>query len=71
MVVICIEDWAGLRSYTRNVGIPLAIAAEQLALGKVEKTGVLIPEDAFNPQEIFAQLAKREIYMHENWQDIK
>jgi lysine 6-dehydrogenase len=31
----------------------------------VKKTGVLIPEEAFEPAEIFAELEKRGIFMHE------
>lgn len=62
-----VEGWEGLRAYTRNVGIPLAIAAEQLAKGAVKKTGILIPEEAFDPEQIFQELEKRQIYMHENW----
>jgi saccharopine dehydrogenase-like NADP-dependent oxidoreductase len=66
-----IPDWAGLRAYTRNVGIPLAIAAEYLAKGRVEKHGVLIPEDAFIPEQIFEELEKRSITIHEQWDDFK
>ena len=62
-----VEGWEGLRAYTRNVGIPLAIAAEQLAKGQVKKTGILIPEEAFDPEQIFRELEKRQIYMHEQW----
>lgn len=65
------EGWEGLRAYTRNVGIPLAIAAEILAKGEVERKGVIIPEYAFSPEEIFRELEKREIFMHEEWEDIK
>lgn len=62
-----VKDWEGLRAYTRNVGIPLAIAAELLAKGAAPKAGILIPEDAFVPAVIFDELEKREIYMHEEW----
>jgi lysine 6-dehydrogenase len=65
-----VEGWEGLRAYTRNVGIPLAIAAEQLAKGTVKKTGILIPEDAFEPQVIFDELKKRGIEMHESWTNL-
>lgn len=65
-----VEGWEGLRAYTRNVGIPLAIAAELLAKGCAPRPGVLIPEDAFKPEVIFAELEKREIYMHEEWKDL-
>ncbi|RNB79180.1 saccharopine dehydrogenase [Brevibacillus nitrificans] len=60
-----VEGWEKLRAYTRNVGIPMAIATELIAKGQVKKTGVLIPEDAFEPAEIFAELEKRGIFMHE------
>ena len=65
-----VEGWEGLRAYTRNVGIPLAIAAEQLAKGNVKGTGILIPEDAFEPELIFKELERRGIYMHESWKNL-
>lgn len=43
----------------------MAIATELIAKGRVKGTGVLIPEEAFNPAEIFAELEKRGIHMHE------
>jgi len=64
-----ISDWVGLRAYTRNVGIPLAIAAEYLAKGCVKEKGVLIPENAFSPEIIFEELEKRSIFIHECWED--
>ncbi|MCM3593026.1 saccharopine dehydrogenase family protein [Brevibacillus borstelensis] len=60
-----VPGWEKLRAYTRNVGIPMAIATELIAKGRVKGTGVLIPEEAFNPAEIFAELEKRGIHMHE------
>lgn len=65
-----VEGWEGLRAYTRNVGIPLAIAAEQLAKGQVKGTGILIPEDAFEPEQIFKELERRGIHMHESWNNL-
>lgn len=65
-----VEGWEGLRAYTRNVGIPLAIAAEQLAKGKVKESGILIPEEAFDPKDIFVQLERRGLYMHESWKNL-
>lgn len=62
-----VPGWEGLRAYTRNVGIPLAIAAGQLAKGAARKAGILIPEEAFDPAVIFAELEKRGIRMHESW----
>jgi len=57
--------WEKLRAYTRNVGIPMAIGAILLARGKVEKIGVITPEEAFDPESIFAELKKRRIIIHE------
>ena len=65
-----VESWEGLRAYTRNVGIPLAIAAELLAKGCAPRPGILIPEYAFQPEVIFRELEKRQIYMHEEWTDL-
>ena len=65
-----VKGWEGLRAYTRNVGIPLSIAAQQLAKGNVKGTGILIPEEAFEPQQIFDELEKRGIYMHETWNEM-
>jgi saccharopine dehydrogenase-like NADP-dependent oxidoreductase len=60
-----VPEWAGLRAYTRNVGIPLAIGAVMLAEGRVARTGVLTPEEAFEPQAVFAELRRRQIFIHE------
>ncbi len=57
--------WEKLRAYTRNVGIPMAIGAILLARGKVEKTGVITPEEAFDPEIIFAELKRRRLIIHE------
>jgi len=55
-----------LRAYTRNVAIPLSIGAQLLASGAVRRTGVLIPEEAFEPDMIFAEMKKRDLHIHEN-----
>ncbi len=60
-----IAGWEKLRAYTRNVGIPMAIATELIARGAVNKRGVITPEEAFDPAVIFAELAKRQIVIHE------
>ncbi|SFQ13091.1 saccharopine dehydrogenase family protein [Salibacterium halotolerans] len=60
-----VPGWEFLRAYTRNVGIPMAVAAELLAQHHVNANGVVIPEDAFEPQLIFSELEKRDIYIHE------
>ncbi len=67
-----VEDWEGLRAYTRNVGIPMAIATELIAKGSVEKKGVIIPEEAFlEPGIIFKGLEKRGIFVHEEVKEIE
>lgn len=59
-----VPDWAGLRSYTRCVGIPLSIGAQWIAAGKARGTGTVAPELAFDPAEVFAELARRQMLVH-------
>jgi len=61
-----VKGWEKLRAYTRNVGIPMSIGAQIIAEGKVKKAGVLAPEQAFDPAEIFRELEKRRIFVHED-----
>ncbi|MGD9175938.1 MAG: saccharopine dehydrogenase C-terminal domain-containing protein, partial [Desulfobacterales bacterium] len=60
-----VDDWSGLRAYTRSVGIPLAIGAQLIAAGAVQDSGVVMPEFAFMPQQVIAELARRKIFIHE------
>ena len=67
-----VPSWEGLRAYTKNVGIPLAIATLLIARGELLPdpetgalpAGVLNPEEAFAPKPVFAELAKRDIRIH-------
>jgi saccharopine dehydrogenase-like NADP-dependent oxidoreductase len=59
-----VPGWEKLRAYTRCVGIPLAIATEIIARRGVKRTGVVMPEFAFDPDEIFRELEKRRIIIH-------
>ena len=59
-----VPGWEGLRSYTRCVGIPMAIAVDAIARGEAKGTGVVIPERAFEPHYVFRELAKRQIFIH-------
>jgi len=59
------KGWEKLRAYTRCVGIPLAIATQFIVKGKVKGSGVIMPEFAFEPTEIFKELEKRQIWVHE------
>jgi saccharopine dehydrogenase-like NADP-dependent oxidoreductase len=56
-----VEGWAGLRAYTRCVGIPLSIGAQLIAAGKARGSGAVAPELAFDASEVFAQLKRRQI----------
>jgi saccharopine dehydrogenase-like NADP-dependent oxidoreductase len=62
-----VPGWEKLRAYTRNVGIPLSVAVQLIAKGKVleGRTGILIPEYAFDPNDVFEQLKKRGMHIHE------
>ena len=53
-------EW-GTNATARMTGIPASIAAQKLARGEVQRTGVMAPEACFDPQSFFAELAKRGI----------
>ena len=59
-----VEDWAGLRAYTRCVGIPLSVGSQLIAAGRARGTGTVAPELAFDAGEVFAELEKRRIVVH-------
>jgi saccharopine dehydrogenase-like NADP-dependent oxidoreductase len=67
-----VPEWAGLRAYTKNVGIPFAIAAILIARGNLlpsaetgePPVGVITPEEAFEPKRIFKELKYRGIKVH-------
>ncbi|MEG1930067.1 MAG: saccharopine dehydrogenase C-terminal domain-containing protein [Anaerovorax sp.] len=65
-----VKGWEKLRAYTRNVGIPMSVAVQLIAKGKVMDTGIMIPEEAFVPQDVFDELEKRGIKMHEEINDL-
>jgi hypothetical protein len=44
----------------------MGIATALIAKGKVKRTGVVVPEFAFDPEEIFRELEKRQIFIHIN-----
>lgn len=64
-----VPDWAGLRAYTRCVAIPSAVAVHLIAAGRARGTGAVIPERAFRPEDVFRELARREIHIHEEVSD--
>jgi saccharopine dehydrogenase-like NADP-dependent oxidoreductase len=60
-----VEGWEHLRAYTRCVGIPMGIGVALIAAGKVGQTGAIMPEFAFEPEDVFVELRKRGIEIHE------
>ena len=59
-----VPGWEKLRAYTKCVGIPLSIAVDLIARGSSQGSGVVIPERAFKPDEVFRELGKRQIIVH-------
>ncbi len=59
-----VEEWGGLRAYTRCVGIPMSVGAQLIAAGRARGSGVVAPELAFDAATVFAELEKREIRVH-------
>ena len=53
-----------------EVYLKVILAKKLLAQGKVKSSGILIPENAFEPEIIFKELKKRDIFMHEEWWDM-
>jgi hypothetical protein len=43
----------------------MAIGTQLIAQGEVTSTGVIMPEFAFDPHDVFEQLALRQIKIHE------
>lgn len=60
-----VKGWKNLRAYTRCVGIPMSIGAQLIAHGRVHGKGVVAPEMAFEPADVFRELKKRKIDVHE------
>ncbi|MDX1616191.1 MAG: saccharopine dehydrogenase NADP-binding domain-containing protein [Candidatus Promineifilaceae bacterium] len=59
------EAWGGSAAYYKNVGIPLSIGVQMIARGQIEARGVIPPETALPPLAFFAELARRDIVIHE------
>ena len=56
--------------YKKNVGIPMAIAAILIAQDKFSGIGALYPEYVFDPAEVFGELKKRNIFIHEDIEEL-
>ena len=64
------EEWGGRDAYYKNIAIPLSIGAQMIARGDVTHRGVVPPETAIDPGLFFAELARRQIEIHETIQEI-
>ncbi|MBN1969685.1 MAG: saccharopine dehydrogenase NADP-binding domain-containing protein [Candidatus Delongbacteria bacterium] len=65
-----IEEWSGLRAYTKNVALPVAVAVRLIAKNLINEHGVLIPEKVFRPEDVFEGLNERGIFFHEIIEEI-
>lgn len=59
------SEW-GRQATAKMTGIPASIGAQLLAQGKVQRTGVMAPEAAFDPTTFIAELARRGIRVDEH-----
>jgi len=55
------DKWGGKRAYFKCIGRPLSIGAQLIAEGRVSGPGVIPPEAAFETDDFFNELAKRDI----------
>lgn len=59
------DEWGGRAAYYKNIAIPLSVIAQMIARGDVTHRGVLPPETVIDPDIYFAELAKRNMGIHE------
>jgi lysine 6-dehydrogenase len=59
------EEWGGPAAYYKNIAIPLSIGAQMIGRGDVPVRGVVPPETALDPGIFIAELARRDIIIHE------
>ena len=59
------EAWGGTAAYYKNIAIPLSIGVQMITRGDVTMKGIVPPETAFDPDTFIAELARREIVIHE------
>jgi saccharopine dehydrogenase-like NADP-dependent oxidoreductase len=59
------EGWGGTAAYYKNIAIPLSIGVQMITRGDVKIRGVVPPETAIDPDIFIAELAKRQIIIHE------
>lgn len=65
------EEWGGTAAYYKNIGLPLSIGAQMIARGDVTSRGVIPPETALAPNIFFAELARRQIEIHEEIEEYR
>lgn len=65
------QEEYGVSATAYLTGVPLSIAAQMLATGKITARGVLPPEKALPTNRFIAELAKRDIKIQENAETVK
>ena len=61
------KKWGGERAYAKNVAIPMSIGTQMMLAGKTKvSSGYHTAYEVFEPIEIFKELSKRDILVHEN-----
>jgi lysine 6-dehydrogenase len=64
------EEWGGPAAYYKNIAIPLSIGAQMMGRGDVQVQGVVPPETALDPDIFVAELARRDILIHERKEEL-
>lgn len=54
----------GFSAVARDTGFPASVAAQMIARGQIQATGVRAPEEVISPRLFFAELEKRGIRVH-------
>ena len=66
------KKWGGERAYAKNVAIPMSIGTQMMLAGKTKvSSGYHTAYEVFEPIEIFKELSKRGIMVHENVYEYK
>ncbi|MBR4436297.1 MAG: saccharopine dehydrogenase NADP-binding domain-containing protein [Spirochaetia bacterium] len=65
-----VPGWEGLNAYIRNVGTPMGAGAILIAQGKSHGTGCVVPEAAFDCEDVFRICEQTGIKVHHTEREI-
>ena len=65
-----VAGWEGLNAYIRNVGTPMGAGAILIAQGKSHGTGCVVPEEAFDCEDVFRICEATGIKIHHTEREI-